>query len=59
MYAENNRIFSKLKCGKWPKFDKIIEILKHMVNSKINSEDLIKYDVDYIEAQKLTIKKAS
>ena len=38
IYADDNRIFSKIKSGKWPKFDNIISTLKKMVESKLSGK---------------------
>ena len=38
IYVDGCRIFSKIRTKKWPKFDNIIEILKKMVESKLNED---------------------
>ena len=47
VYVDGHRIFSKIKSKRWPKFDRIVQTIKSMLDTKANSEDLASFDIDY------------
>lgn len=49
VYVEGQRIFSKIRNKRWPKFDRVIEKIKLVVEAKEAGEDLSKFDVDYVQ----------